>query len=73
MGNFGDAVPKREGAPFVFDIADMNVRFPTSPDVEPEGIETEYVERRVPSELVGEAHKLLDSWLRDKGFDPEEI
>ena len=35
--------------------------------------ETTYVERRVPIELEDEAHKLIDTWLVSKGYDPEEI
>ena len=74
MSDFGKAVPKPEGGAVAFDIADMNVSFPVSPEfanqAEPE---TTYVERRVPVELEDEAHELIDSWLKAKGFDPDEI
>ena len=61
--NFGDAPRKMEGQPV----------WPTDDDEEYDGIETTYVERRVPVELEDEAHALIDNWLKEKGFDPEEI
>jgi hypothetical protein len=71
MSRFGDAKPKPEGGAVAFDMADMNVRFPVRPEFE--NPETTYVERRVPVGLEDEAHELIDSWLKAKGYDPEEI
>ena len=68
---FGDEQPKPEGQMVAFDIADMNVTFPVKPEFQ--NPDTTYVERRVPIGLEDEAHKLLDNWLKSKGFDPEEI
>lgn len=39
----------------------------------PPKYETTYVERRVPVELENEAHKLLDTWLKSKGYDLEHL
>jgi hypothetical protein len=41
---------------------------PTKPEVE-----TTYVERRVPEHLEDKMHELIDKFLRDHGYDPEEI
>jgi hypothetical protein len=71
MSEFGKAQPKAEGAPVKFDIGDMNVSFPVWPEFE--NPETTYVERRVPVQLEDEAHELIDTWLKSKGYDPEEI
>jgi hypothetical protein len=38
-----------------------------------EKVETTYVERRVPEHLEKRAHKLIDQFLRDHGYDPMEI
>jgi hypothetical protein len=71
MSDFGKATPKCEGQAVNFDVADMNVNFPVKPEFQ--NPDTTYVERRVPVGLEDEAHKLLDNWLKSKGFDPEEI
>lgn len=71
MSDFGKARPKPEGGAVAFDIGDMDVRFPVRPEfADPE---TTYVERRVPIELEDELHEYIDSWLKDKGYDPREI
>ena len=36
-------------------------------------IETTYVERRVPVHLEGRVHRLIDKFLKERGYDPEEI
>ena len=71
MTKFGESQPKREGDAISFDIGDMNVRFPVRPEFA--NPETTYVERRVPIELEDELHEYIDSWLKDRGFDPEEL
>ena len=65
--------PKPEGQPVVFDIADLNLDNYPIMKAKSESIEYTYVERRVPEELEDEAHKLIDNWLKSKGYDPEEI
>ena len=65
--------PKKEGEPFVFDIADLNLdNYPVMKAIS-ESIDYTYVERRVPEELEDEAHELIDNWLKLKGYDSEEI
>ena len=59
---FGAAPIKRQGQPVYPDIGGKD-----------QEIETTYVERRVPVHLKDEAHKLIDDWLIQKGFDPEEM
>jgi hypothetical protein len=71
MKDFGKAISKGEGQAAKFDMADMNVTFPVKPEFE--NPDTTYVERRVPIGLEDEANKLIDNWLKSKGFDPEEI
>lgn len=68
---FGKTIPKPEGGAVPFDMGDMNVTFPVREEFQ--NPETTYVERRVPIELEDEAHELIDSWLKAKGFNPEEI
>lgn len=41
--------------------------------LENEGIETTYVERRVPIELEDKVHELIDQYLIKNGFDPENL
>lgn len=36
-------------------------------------VETTYVERRVPMHLEGRVHRLIDKFLKERGYDPEEI
>jgi len=64
MSKFADA-PIKGG--------DMQVDYGHGYIPKPPEIETTYVERRVPVELEDEAHKLIDDWLKLKGFDPEVI
>jgi len=72
MSDFGKAIPKGEGQSVKFDMADMNGTFPVREEYRFQS-DTTYVERRVPKELEDEAHDLIDSWLKSKGFDPDEI
>jgi hypothetical protein len=62
---FGFAPIKQEGSPIVVDPSHIGTAKP--------GVETTYVERRVPSYLEDEAHAVIDAWLRIKGYDPESI
>jgi hypothetical protein len=34
---------------------------------------TDWIERRVPSHLATQAHELIDKWLIEKGYNPEDI
>ena len=62
--NFGEAPIKAEGASVY-----------TDEELEPykKQVETVYVERRVPKNLEKKTHKLIDKFLKSKGYDPEEI
>ena len=62
MNEFELAPVKGEGQP-VFDF--------TPPQTTE--VETTYVERRVPVFLEEAAHKLIDKFLADHGYDPEVI
>lgn len=35
--------------------------------------ETVYVERRIPVDLENDANELIDNWLVEHGYDPENI
>ena len=59
--NFQDAPMKREGEP-VFDHK------PPKPEVD-----TTYVERRVPRHLTHHVDELISRFLREQGYNPEEI
>jgi hypothetical protein len=65
---FGDAPVKTEGR-----SVNVMYGFPEDYHPEPPAVETTYVERRVPTQLEDEAHELIDTWLKSKGYDPEEI
>ena len=38
-----------------------------------EKVKTTYVERRVPEHLENLVHKLIDKFLRERGYNPKEI
>jgi hypothetical protein len=59
--NFEDAPMKREGEP-VFDGV--------PPTTE---VEVTYIERRVPRHLTHLVDKLIDKFLRERGYKPEEL
>jgi hypothetical protein len=66
MSNFGNTPIKGEG--MAVDYGQPAGYVPTKPKVE-----TTYVERRVPKHLEDKMHELIDKFLRDHGYDPEEI
>jgi hypothetical protein len=59
--NFQDAPMKREGEP-VFDGA--------PPTTE---VDVTYVERRVPRHLTHLVDALIDQYLRERGYNPQEL
>ena len=61
-GVFGNAVAKPEGAP----VEGWG-------ECEPQGVETTYVERRVPLHLEDDVHDLIDNFLQSKGYEPEDL
>ena len=36
-------------------------------------VQTTYVERRVPVELEGRVHRIIDKFLKERGYDPDKI
>jgi hypothetical protein len=66
MNGFGDAPIKGGGMQVSYGHPDGYV--PKKPK-----ISTTYIERRVPIELEDDVHKLIDDWLKQKGFDPRII
>jgi len=70
MNEFEQAPVKGEGQPVSFGIDAMSAVLPNTGKV---GVLTVYVERRVPVFLEEAAHALIDNFLADHGYDPEEI
>jgi hypothetical protein len=68
IAGFADAPIKGEGQSVGGQYGFPEHYKPVSPEVI-----TTWVERRVPQELEAEFHILIDSWLRIKGFNPEDI
>ena len=68
MSKFGDSPVKGEGQSL-----NEQYGFPERYVPKPPKISTTYIERRVPIELEDDAHKLIDDWLKSKGFDPRTI
>jgi hypothetical protein len=66
MNNFGKASIKGEG--MAVDYGQPAGYVPPKPK-----IETTYVERRIPEHLEFKAHRLLDAFLVEHGYNPEEI
>ena len=64
MNKFGDAPVKGEG---------MEVDYGEGIKPSKPKVETTYVERRIPEHLEFKAHRLLDTFLVEHGYDPEEI
>ena len=60
--NFQDAQVKGEGQP-MFDLQ-------PPPTTE---VDTTYVERRVPRHLTHHVDELISRFLREQGYNPEEI
>lgn len=65
---FGLAPLKREGE----SVWDEEVWGKEPPRTKPK-YEYDYVERRIPTDLVDEAHEVLDKWLISKGINLEEL
>ena len=65
---FGLAPLKREGE----SIWDEELWGKAPPRTKPK-YEYDYVERRIPTDLVDEAHEVLNKWLISKGIDLEEL
>lgn len=59
---FDKAIPKGEGQPI-----NNNV-----PKIEME-VDITYVERRIPTHLTHIVDKMIDQFLIERGFNPEEI
>jgi len=66
MSNFGNAPIKNGGMQVSYGHPEGYVY------IKPQ-ISTIYIERRVPVELEDDVHKLIDDWLKSKGFDPRII
>lgn len=66
--DFGLAPLKREGE----SVWDEEVWGKEPPRTKPK-YEYDYVERRIPTDLVDEAHEVLDKWLISKGINLEEL
>jgi hypothetical protein len=66
MSGFADTPVKSEGMQVSYGHPDGYVP-------KPQNISTVYIERRVPIELEDDVHKLIDDWLKSKGFDPRII
>ena len=64
LTSFGLPPIKAEGTKIEFDGPGVD---------DPNAVKTTYVERRIPIELERKAHHLIDKFLQDNGFDPEEL
>jgi hypothetical protein len=70
MKEFDLTPVKGEGQPVSFGVSTMTTVIPNTQKV---GTLTTYIERRVPVFLEDAAHKLIDKFLADHGYDPEAI
>ena len=61
---------KGEGQPVTLGVGAMTAVVPNNETV---GVLTTYVERRIPVHLEDAAHDLIDKFLKERGYDPEEI
>lgn len=68
MNEFEQTPVKGEGEPVVYSHLPWGTPAPSKKTVD-----TVYIERRVPEFLEEAAHKIIDNFLADHGYDPKEI